>query len=153
MPRPDRDCALGAPGRWAERGGRPLTAERVTYMALVEAGTGSREAALEVGVGYRTVKRWRAEATALPPAPAVHRHARFAAATNMPVYFCDPHAPWQRGSHENTNGLLRQYFPQGADLAVRTAGHLDTVTIELNDRPRRSVDNSARAGLALDNRR
>jgi IS30 family transposase len=63
----------------------------------------------------------------------------------MPVYFCDPHARWQRGSNENTNGLLRQYFPQGADLSLHSAEHLDTVAAQLNDRPRETLgwDNPA----------
>jgi transposase, IS30 family len=51
------------------------------------------------------------------------------------VYFCDPHAPWQRGSNENTNGLLRQYFPKGSDFAAVTETDLDAVADELNDRP------------------
>jgi len=55
------------------------------------------------------------------------------------VYFCDPHAPWQRGSNENTNGLLRQYFPKGTDFRGVTESHLDAVADELNDRPRKRL--------------
>ncbi|MFQ6142423.1 IS30 family transposase [Streptomyces seoulensis] len=66
-------------------------------------------------------------------------HKQFSVATDMPVYFCDPGSPWQRGSNENTNGLLRQYFPKGTDLARYSREQLDAVAAELNSRPRKTL--------------
>jgi IS30 family transposase len=67
-------------------------------------------------------------------------HVRFSTDTAMEVYFCDPHSPWQRGSNENTNGLLRQYFPSKDDLSMHSAAHLNAVARELNNRPRQTLN-------------
>jgi IS30 family transposase len=68
------------------------------------------------------------------------QHARISIEAGIDVYFCDPHSPWQRGSNENTNGLLRQYFPKGTDLSVHSAAHIAQVAAELNGRPRKRFD-------------
>ena len=74
-------------------------------------------------------------------------HKKLSEQTGLAVYFCDPHSPWQRGSNENTNGLVRQYLPKGADLSIYSQAQLDEIADEINNRPRKGL--GVRSSLAV----
>jgi transposase, IS30 family len=148
--RPPEVADRAIPGHWEGdiilgEGGRSAVGtlvERTTRFVLLLHLRGGRSAdAVEAAM--------RTAITALPEdirrtitwdqGAEMANHARFTVATGIPIYFCDPHAPWQRGSNENTNGLLRQYLPKGTDLSKRTAADLRRIQDSLNRRPRKTL--------------
>ncbi len=113
--------------------------ERVTgYLTLVPLPHGHTADAVADAVIERLAAcpPWFARTLTWDNGKEMARHARITAETGVQVYFADPHAPWQRGSNENTNGLLREYLPKGTDLSKVTAAELQAIQDELNDRPR-----------------
>jgi IS30 family transposase len=147
--RPAEAAGRAVPGHWE---GDIIFGTRRTAIATL-AGRRSRFVmlvALPRGHGAESVTGALSQAVTAPPAQLrrsltwdqgteMAGHARFSVATGIPACFCDPHSPWQRGSNENTNGLLRQYFPRRTDFKAVTQSDLDQVAAELNDRPRQTL--------------
>jgi IS30 family transposase len=116
--------------------------ERMTgYLTLLHLpdGHGADAVADAVAARMTALPGWFTHTLTWDNGKEMARHQRVTAETGIAVYFADPHAPWQRGSNENINGLLREYLPKGTDLSVHTAAQLQAIEDELNDRPRKRL--------------
>ncbi|MEX0791136.1 MAG: IS30 family transposase [Actinomycetota bacterium] len=118
-----------------------LVERRTRYLMLAEIGRRktSDHVCAAIAEQIRTLPTHLARSLTWDRGKELANHIAFTVDTGVQVYFCDPHAPWQRGTSENTNGLLRQYFPKASDLAIYTQADLDRVAHEMNDRPRQTL--------------
>ena len=133
------DLIIGASGKSAVGTLVERTSRFVLLLHLKDDHTAStvetamREAIMTLPVELRRSVTW-------DQGSEMSNHQSFTIATGVPIYFCDPHSPWQRGSNENTNGLLRQYMPKGTDLSRLSEADLQEIQRSLNGRPRKTLD-------------
>ena len=148
--RPAEAADRAVPGHWEGdliKGKKGKSAigtlvERSTrYLMLLHLPNGGSAAEVELAMAAATKRLpqtlWKT--LAWDQGMEMRNHAEISVSTGLEIYFCDPGAPWQRGSNENTNGLLRQYFPKGTDLNLHQAEYLDFVSDEMNTRPRKTL--------------
>lgn len=128
----------GGPRRYSRRSSVATLVERQSRYVLLVRLRGKETATVVEALARRVQTLPRGLMTSLTSDRGLElaAHHAFTVATDVQVYFCDPQSPWQRGSHENTNGLLRQYLPQGTDLALLSQTQLDGIARRLNGRPR-----------------
>ena len=103
------------------------------------AGHGAEAVRDAIARAVATLPRQLRRSLAWDQGAEMARHAELSVLADLPIYFCDPHSPWQRGTNENTNGLLRQYFPKGTDLSAHGPEDLEAVAATLNSRPRATL--------------
>ena len=119
----------------------PLVERHTRYVMLVKVSNRQTETVVPALIKHaRKLPKELSKSLTWDRGKEMGHHRRFSLATDIDVYFCDPQSPWQRGSNENTNGLLRQYFPKGTDLSVHSQAHLNKVARELNERPRKTLE-------------
>jgi transposase, IS30 family len=133
------DLLLGAHGRSAIV---TLVERQTRYLLLARIGSNKTSPAVCEAIANKVLElpNQLAKSLTWDRGREMASHAQFTVQTGLPVYFCDPHSPWQRGSNENTNGLLRQYFPKATDLSAHSQQELDRVAAQLNGRPRQTLD-------------
>jgi transposase, IS30 family len=133
------DLILGAHNRSAIV---TLVERQTRYVLLAHIGADKTSPAVCAAIAEKiaTLPQQLARSLTWDQGTEMAGHSAFSVNSGLPVYFCDPHSPWQRGSNENTNGLLRQYFPKATDLTIHDQAQLDRVAVELNGRPRQTLD-------------
>jgi IS30 family transposase len=118
-----------------------IVERKARFLVLVKMeGTDAHSACKAFGRRFRTVPQWLRKSMTYDRGKEMARHKELSEKVKIKVYFADPHKPWQRGTNENTNGLLRQYFPKGTDLSGLTQAQLNVIAKEMNGRPRKTLN-------------